>query len=552
MTMLQGILNNLPDAIGLGLVWGVMAIGVFITFRVLDFADMTVDGSFAMGGCISGGLIVGGMNPLLSLFVAILGGMAAGLVTGILHTKLKIPGILAGILTMFGLYSVNLRILGRPNVGLLNQNTIFDQLKNLVNVQIWDRLAATGLGKNAVFNSIKNALYLDNRKTAIAVGLIVVLIVVFALYWFFGTELGSSLRATGCNEYMVRALGVSTDTMKIMGLVIANTLVALSGAVYTQYQYYSDVNMGQGAIVIGLASIVIGEVLFGHRANFFLRLVSVVGGSIIYRIAYVVVLKLGMKSEDMKLLTAVVVALALSVPVIRGKIMGFFKKRRNNAAYGVKEKFFTRKRVVYLIAAAFAVTALVTSNIFAAAFKCSVCGANISGEYRVSPETGDPVCLDCSKKIFDDNMNFRGGLTRGMFIQMMYIDAGEPEVSTVSGFKDVPDGAYYADAVNWAAENNITDDRTPDAFNPDDPITREQLAAMVDRYEKRNENAVPEDYTYKNTGLEKDSYKSWLVHITEKVSYFKRNVVLAVEALIFGLAALAVALIRPGKRKEAR
>ncbi|MGN1097840.1 MAG: ABC transporter permease [Clostridia bacterium] len=307
MGFLQGVLQNLPDAIGLGLIWGIMTMGVFITFRILDFPDMTVDGSFAMGGCISGGLIVNGFNPILSILVAILGGIAAGLVTGLLHTKLKIPGILAGILTMFGLYSINLRILGRPNVGILNEPTIF--------------------------NIIKELLRVDNRTAAIIVGGIIAVAIMFLLYWFFGTELGSSLRATGCNEYMVRALGTSTDSMKVMGLVIANALVALSGAVYAQSQYYSDVNMGQGAIVIGLASIVIGEVLFGHRASFLVRLISVVSGSILYRIVVVIVLKLGMRSDDMKLLTALIVAIALSVPVIREKIYGAVKMRKNAAAY---------------------------------------------------------------------------------------------------------------------------------------------------------------------------------------------------------------------------
>lgn len=307
MGFIQGVLQNLPDAIGLGLIWGIMTMGVFITFRILDFADMTVDGSFAMGGCICGGLIVGGHSPIVGIFVAILGGMAAGLVTGLLHTKLKIPGILSGILTMFGLYSINLRILGKPNVGILNQLTIFDMIKKILPV--------------------------DNRMVSIIVGGALAIVIMLLLYWFFGTELGNSLRATGCNEYMVRALGTSTDTMKILGLVLANALVALSGAVYTQYQYYSDVNMGQGAIVIGLASIVIGEVLFGHRSGFFVRLISVVSGSIIYRIVVAVVLKLGMRSDDMELLTALIVAIALSVPVIREKISAAVKMRKNSAMY---------------------------------------------------------------------------------------------------------------------------------------------------------------------------------------------------------------------------
>lgn len=312
LDFINGVLRNLPDAIGLGLIWGIMVLGVFITFRILDFPDMTVDGSFAMGGCISGGLIVSGIHPVLSIIVAVLGGIAAGFVTGALHTKLKIPGILAGILTMFGLYSINLRILGRPNVGILNRPTVFNTLRDVL---------------KSVFPDI------SSRAVAIVVGGVTAIAIIALLYWFFGTELGCALRATGCNEYMVRALGSSTDTMKLLGLVIANALVAFSGAIYSQYQLYSDVNMGQGAIVIGLASIVIGEVLFGHRLSFLVRLISVVSGSIIYRIVWVIVLRLGLNTDDMKLFTAIVVALALSLPVVRERINTFIRLRKNAAMY---------------------------------------------------------------------------------------------------------------------------------------------------------------------------------------------------------------------------
>lgn len=300
MELLTGILKNLPDAISLGILWGVMCLGVYITFKILDIADLTVDGTFALGGCVTATLVVAGINPILSLIVATIAGMIAGYVTGFLHTKLKIPAILAGILTMLALYSINLKVLAgksnlaMPQLGGGNVKTVIDYVCDL-----------TGL-------SISNATLLF--------GLIIVLLCMVVLYWFFGTEIGCAIRATGNNGDMVRALGVNTDTMKIIGLVISNGLVSLSGAMVAQSQRYGDVGMGTGTIVIGLASIIIGEVILNKAISFKTKLISVVLGSIIYRVIIAVVLRLGMNPNDLKLLTAIIVALALSLPIIKGKI----------------------------------------------------------------------------------------------------------------------------------------------------------------------------------------------------------------------------------------
>ena len=288
------ILLAIEGAISQGVLWGLMTLGVYITFKILNFADMTVDGSFALGGAVSAILIVKGMNPWLSLIPAILTGMVAGGITGILHTKIKIPEILAGILTMIALYSINIRIMGQANTSLLGESTVISILNGMI-----------GASTNTL---------------ALVIGVIVSIIVIAILYWFFGTEVGSALRATGNNEYMVRALGANTDVMKIIGLMLGNGLVALSGAFVAQSQGYADVGMGQGTIVIGLASIIIGEVVFGNRFNFAYKLAAVVGGSIIYRIIIAVVLQLGMKSTDLKLLTAIIVAFALAMPVVSKKV----------------------------------------------------------------------------------------------------------------------------------------------------------------------------------------------------------------------------------------
>lgn len=295
------ILLAIQGAISQGVLWGLMTLGVYITFKILDFPDMTVDGSFALGGAVSAIMIVKGINPWFALIPAMLAGIAAGAVTGILHTKVKIPGILAGILSMIALYSINIRVMGQANTSLLGESTILTALGNIFSI--------------------------STNNLALIIGIIVSVIVIAILYWFFGTELGSTIRATGNNEYMVRALGANTDTMKIVGLMLSNALVALSGAFVAQSQGYADVGMGQGTIVIGLASIIIGEVIFGNRFNFAYKLVSVIGGSIIYRIIIAVVLQLGMESTDLKLLTAVIVAIALAIPVIKQNLAQKAKRR---------------------------------------------------------------------------------------------------------------------------------------------------------------------------------------------------------------------------------
>jgi putative tryptophan/tyrosine transport system permease protein len=295
----MGILLAMQGAVSQGVLWSIMTLGLFITFKILDFADMTVDGSFALGGSISAVMIVKlGLDPYASLLVAFAAGTLAGSITGFLHTKLKIPGILAGILTMIALYSINIRIMGQANTPLLNTKTMLSLFED-------------GLG-------------LEKTIGSLIIGSVFSIGIVFLLYWFFGTELGSVIRATGNNERMVRAQGVDTDSMKNIGLMISNGLVALSGALVAQSQGYADVGMGTGTIVIGLASIIIGEVVFGRRFSFWYRLLAAVLGSVIYRVIIAVVLQLGLKSTDLKLLTAVIVALALGIPVFK-KNMG---KRR--------------------------------------------------------------------------------------------------------------------------------------------------------------------------------------------------------------------------------
>ncbi len=273
-------------AVSLGLLWAVMTIGVYITYRVLDIADLTVEGSLPLGAAVACSLITQGVNPYLASLCALLAGCLAGLCTGLLHTKLKIPALLSGILTMISLWSVNLHVMGMPNLSILRMPTVFQPLERL------------GMSKNAAM---------------IAVGAVCALGLIAALYWFFGTELGSAIRATGNNQKMVRAQGINTDTMKILGLVISNALVALSGALIAQSQNFADVQMGTGSIVIGLASLIIGEVLFGRR-GFFSRLLSLILGAIVYRLIIALVLEMGMPTNDLKLFTAATVALALWLP----------------------------------------------------------------------------------------------------------------------------------------------------------------------------------------------------------------------------------------------
>ena len=274
-----------------GLLWSLLAIGVFITFRVLDIADLTVEGSFPLGAAISATLIVDGVNPIVSIVVAAIGGMLAGAITGWIHTKLKIPALLAGILTMIALYSINLRVMGKANVSLLRLDTVYTYLEHL-----------------SVLHTI--ALLLIGLAVAVATCIL--------LFWFFGTEIGACLRATGVNPQMIRAQGVNTDTMIVLGLLISNGFVAISGALIAQGNGFADVGMGVGTIVIGLASVIIGEVLFGTK-SFVRSLLAVVLGSIVYRIVIAIVLYLGMPPNDLKLFTAVLVAIALSLPTLKAK-----------------------------------------------------------------------------------------------------------------------------------------------------------------------------------------------------------------------------------------
>lgn len=286
-----GILLALQGAASQGILWGVFVLGVYITYKILDIADLTVDGSFALGGCVCATLIVEhGMNPALALVMATLAGLLAGGVTGFLHTVFEIPAILAGILTQISLWSINLRIMGKSNTPLLKSETIFTGM-----------IESTGM---------------KNSMAAAIIGLVIVIAVVLILYWFFGTEIGSALRATGNNEDMIRALGVNTKVTKMIALMMANGLVGLSGGLVCQSQKYADIGMGTGAIVIGLAAIVIGEVLLGRVKNFAGRLIAVVVGSIVYFLIRAVVLQLGMDANDMKMLSAIIVALALCIPVV--------------------------------------------------------------------------------------------------------------------------------------------------------------------------------------------------------------------------------------------
>jgi putative tryptophan/tyrosine transport system permease protein len=313
MNVLMSLFMSIFGATSQGLTWAILALGVYLTFRILDFPDMSCEGSFALGGSISAVLMVSlHWNPFITLIMATLAGALAGLITGFLHTKLKIPAILAGILTMVGLYSINLRIMGQANTALIGQKTVIAIIKDLLP-------SAKELGmKDSVLQT----------SVTMLVGFVFTVIVIAILYWFFGTEIGCCIRATGNNAAMVRAQGVNTNKMKIFGLILSNALIALSGALVTQSQGYADVGMGVGAIVIGLASIVIGEVLFLKVKNFAGKLISIVIGSILYRIIIALVLWAGLDSNDLKLLTAIVVAIALSIPVLR-KNKGIVRKEVN-------------------------------------------------------------------------------------------------------------------------------------------------------------------------------------------------------------------------------
>ena len=294
--------KNLPGGIAQGLIWGLMALGVLITFRLLDVADLTVDGSFTLGAAVTVMLIIAGWPAWLAMLVAVIAGILAGLCTGLLHVKLGIPVILAGILTQFSLYSINLRIMG--------------------------------MAANKALSVDKYNLILSSRNitSSILTSLVIAFVLVCVFYWYFGTEQGSALRATGSNPAMRRAPGIDIGAMKVLGLAISNGVVALSGGLMSQYQGFADINMGRGAIVIGLAAVIIGEVLgkaiLGKHLNFFGTMSFVVIGGVVYYLVVVLVLWLRLNSNDLKLITAVIVALFLAVPYLREQRKTSFKRLR--------------------------------------------------------------------------------------------------------------------------------------------------------------------------------------------------------------------------------
>ncbi len=300
------LVKNLPGGISQGIIWGIMALGIYITFRLLDIADLTVDGSFTTGGAVTVMLILAGWPAWAALLVAVIVGMAAGFVTGLLHTRFGIPAILAGILTQFSLYSINLHIMG--------------------------------MAANKAVSVDKYHLLLSSRHIpdAILTGALLALALVSLFYWYFGTEQGSAIRATGNNLAMSRALGINVDAMKVLGLSLSNGIVALSGGLLSQYQGFADINMGRGAIVIGLAAVIIGEVLgralLGKRLNFYGTLSFTVIGGVIYYLVIVIVLWLRLNSNDLKLFTAIVVALFLAVPYLRGQSKSSFAKLKKKGA----------------------------------------------------------------------------------------------------------------------------------------------------------------------------------------------------------------------------
>ena len=292
---IMSLMTALPGAAAQGLIWGIMAIGVYITFRILDIADLTVDGTLCTGGAVCIMMMLSGHNVWVSMLAATGAGLLAGLATGIFHTFMGIPAILAGILTQLSLYSVNLKIMGKAN-----QAINVDKFNLLVSLR---RVKGVSLTQNTLF-----------------IVAIMIVILIAILYWFFGTELGCSLRATGCNPSISRAQGINTDRNKVLALMLSNGLVALSGALLTQYQGFADINMGRGSIVIGLAAVIIGEAIFSRIfRNFALKLLSVVFGSILYYLVLQVVIWMGIDTDLLKMLSALVVALFLAFPYWKGK-----------------------------------------------------------------------------------------------------------------------------------------------------------------------------------------------------------------------------------------
>ncbi len=299
------LLGSMPSGIAQGIIWGIMALGLYITFRLLDVADLSVDGTFTTGGAVTVMLLLAGWNPWAAMLVAFLAGMIAGTVTGLLHTKLGIPSILSGILTQFALYSVNLAIMGFT------------------------------ANKAISVDKYQMAITSRNIPMALITGLLIAAVLIALMYWFFGTEIGSSMRATGCNPEMSKAQGINIDVMKVLGLAVSNAIVAFSGGLMAQYQGFADINMGRGAIVIGLAAVIIGEVigdaLLGKHLNFAGKLSFVVAGGIIYYLVVVIVLWLKLNSNLLRLFTAIIVAVFLAVPNLQQHAKTSFRKAGKNS-----------------------------------------------------------------------------------------------------------------------------------------------------------------------------------------------------------------------------
>lgn len=305
---IMNLINALPGAAAQGLIWGIMAIGVYLTYRILDVADLTVDGTMCTGGAVCIMLMLSGCNVWIAMLGATAAGMLAGLVTGIFHTFMGIPAILAGILTQLSLYSVNLKIMGKANQAInVDKYDLLVSLRYIKNVPVW--------------------------QNTILIVAIIILVLIAVLYWFFGTELGCSLRATGCNPNMSRAQGINTARNTVIGLMLSNGLVAFSSALLAQYQGFADVNMGRGAIVIGLAAVIIGEAVFGKIfRNFGFKLLGVVLGSILYYLVLQTVIWLGIDTDLLKLLSALVVAVFLAFPYWKGKFTKPVKRGGNTNA----------------------------------------------------------------------------------------------------------------------------------------------------------------------------------------------------------------------------
>lgn len=315
MDFLLSFGRSLPSALGQGLAWGLMAIGVYLTYKILDLADLTVDGTLSTGGAVCAVLITMGWDPWLALLMAVLAGMLAGLVTGLLHTACGIPAILSGILTQLALYSLNLRIMAIGDIIKLGDAAAKTKATLGLNVD-----------RNPLMLSSRYVRELSSRNPLILL-VIIVAVVIALMYWFFGTELGCSIRATGANPNMARAQGINTSRNKVLGLVVSNGLVAMSGALLAQYSGSATVDMGRGAIVIGLAAVIIGEVLLDRLfRNFALKLLASVIGAVIYYVVITLVLRLGLEATDLKLLTAMVVAVFLAIPYLKERYMSKAKK----------------------------------------------------------------------------------------------------------------------------------------------------------------------------------------------------------------------------------